>query len=99
MLLALVDANCKLLYADIGQYGSARDGSIFSSSTLRKMLDSNHLNLPVAEPLEGTEFNLPYYILADSAFPLEEFIMKPFTGKNLPKEKKIYNYRFNCQIN
>lgn len=95
VLLALVDAKYKLLFADIGQYGSAADGSIFSSCVLRRLLDEEKLNIPTPEILPNTNetFKLPYYILADSAFPLEEFIMKPYIGKGLSKEKKIYNYR------
>ena len=36
--------------------------------------------------------------MADSAFPLTEYLMKPFGGSNLNKKKKIYNYRYICNL-
>lgn len=36
---------------------------------------------------------IPYVILADAAFPLQELILKPYPFKNMTREQRIYNYR------
>ena len=46
VLFALVDANYKFLFVDVGQPGSANDARIWQESRLKKALDSGALNLP-----------------------------------------------------
>lgn len=46
VLLALVDANYKFIAVDVGAYGKASDGGIFSKSKLGKALEENTLNVP-----------------------------------------------------
>lgn len=36
---------------------------------------------------------LPHVIVADDAFQLRPYIMKPFPGQGLTRERRIYNYR------
>lgn len=51
------------------------------------------LNLPNDKPLPGMVEPVPYVLLADAAFPLQQHILKPFPFKNMSKEERIYNYR------
>ncbi|KYM97065.1 hypothetical protein ALC62_12256 [Cyphomyrmex costatus] len=83
---------------DIGAYGGNSDGGIFESSNIGKGLDNNKLNLPTAHAyLPGSNIrsniSMPGFFIADAAFPLSTRIMKPYSGKNLTKKQKIYNYR------
>ena len=40
--------------------------------------------------------NLPYVMVGDEAFPLKEYMLCLFPGKNLPENKAIFNYRLSC---
>jgi hypothetical protein len=51
------------------------------------------LSLPEDALLPGTNEKLPFFFLADGAFPLLKNLMKPFPG-NLDERHRIYNYRF-----
>jgi len=92
VLLALVDANYKFLYVDIGCYGRSADGGVFNNSTLSKALASNSLNIPVPEAFAG-EPNLPYVIVADDAFALKSYIAKPYAMRGLTEDQRVFNYR------
>lgn len=52
-LLALVDADYRFTYVDLGSYGSSSDGGIFSSCTLCKCLSQGGLQLPEPQVLPG----------------------------------------------
>ena len=95
VLMALVDAHRRFIYVDIGCNGRVSDGVVFDESTLSKYLsDSNNpLNIPAPKELPGRNQKMPYFIVADDAFPLKPFIMKPFPTRNLSERKRIYNYR------
>ena len=67
---------------------------VLANSLLGKGLESNKIQLPPDEPLDGCAFSpLPYYLLGDDIFPLKKWLIKPYPGKNLTEEQKIYNYR------
>lgn len=92
VLLALVDANYKFIYIDIGCNGRISDGGVFRNSSLSTALDSDTLNLPKNGTL-GEQENIPYVIVADDAFLLKSYIMKPYPQRKLSKDKRIFNYR------
>ncbi|XP_046863316.1 uncharacterized protein LOC124457069 [Xenia sp. Carnegie-2017] len=53
VLLALVDADYKFLYIDIGKNGRVSDGGVFRESSLSNALETNSLNLPSPTSLPG----------------------------------------------
>lgn len=93
VLLAVVDANYKFTYVDVGVNGRVSDGGVFRQSTLAKAIAENLLNIPECKSLPGREKNVPYVFLADGAFPLSEHILKPFPFRNMTEEQRIFNYR------
>jgi hypothetical protein len=93
ILLAMVDANYKFIYVDIGAAGRAGDAGVFADSSLKKALLTNTLDLPDAVALPGVSTNVSHHIVGDDAFPLSTRVMKPFPFCNLAKEKRIFNYR------
>lgn len=55
------------------------DGGIFHESTLSAALESNALDFPPPEPLPGCTLPIPYMVVADAAFPLKDYIQKPYS--------------------
>lgn len=82
VLFALVDAQYCFRYINVGAVGSAGDAGIFRTSTLYRALEQNHFNFPP-----------DHVILGDEAFPLKEYLMKPYRRRNLTVKERIFNYR------
>lgn len=79
---------------DIGAYGKDSDSGIFRDSILYKKITEKSLDIPKPRPLiETHDIALPYVIVGDEAFGLMENLMRPYGGKQLSYEKKIFNYR------
>ncbi len=93
VLLAVCDADYKFTYVDVGSYGSQSDGGVLRLSSFGYKLDHNKLNLPVDAPLPNTAKPVPYFFVGDEAFPLKTNLMRPYSGRNLPEDKSIFNYR------
>lgn len=93
VLLAVVDADYKFTYLDIGGYGSNSDGGLFRASGLGRRLLENSLDIPDDAALPNTGIIMPHVIVGDPAFPLKPFLMKPYSGKNLSDSKLVFNYR------
>lgn len=94
-LLALVDANYKFIAVDVGSYGKNSDGGIFANSNLGKALEQNKLHVPKDKNLPGTQFPVPYVIVADEAFPLKTYLLRPYPGSKMNGDiqKQVFNYR------
>ncbi|KAF8785100.1 Centromere protein V like protein [Argiope bruennichi] len=93
VLMALVDANLKFLFVDVGTNGRISDGGVWGKCKLKSALDKNTLNILVANTLPLTNTKVPYVIVADDAFPLSFNLMKPYPGRGLNEEERIFNYR------
>ena len=97
VLLAVVDADYKFTYIEIGAYGKQSDGGVFSASSLGLAFaaPNNQLNLPEDSDIDGADNlgPLPYVIAADEAFPLQRHMMRPLPGKSSTLEQDAYNYR------
>lgn len=93
VLMALVDANYRFIYINVGAAGAGSDGGVFANTDLRRLIEAEDLGIPDPEPLPGAAENIPYYIVADEAFPLRTWLMKPIPRRNLGKEERIFNYR------
>ncbi len=94
VLMAVVDASCRFVYVDIGQYGRISDGGVFNNSSIGQLLASNSLPLPPPKLVAGSEdFIAPYVFVADDAFALKTYLMKPYSLKSLTPLQRIFNYR------
>lgn len=93
VLLALADANYKLLYIDVGCKGRISDGGVFSRSSLYGAIERNLLNIPPPQCLPGTSIKTPYVIVADDAFALKTYMMKPYSFRGQDIAQRVFNYR------
>ena len=93
ILLAVCDAQYRFLFCDIGSQGRCSDAGVFAESELNVALQQNLLNIPEEQELPGTDIKFPFFLVADEAFPLREYLMKPYPQRKLSKEKRICNYR------
>ncbi|KAI7789427.1 hypothetical protein IRJ41_012110 [Triplophysa rosa] len=95
VLLALVDADYRFLAIDVGSYGGNSDGGIFADSALGRTLHRGTLNVPA--PLElpsAPELGkVNHVIVADEAFPMKPYLLRPYGGKRLQEDKRIFNLR------
>nr|CAI5819399.1 unnamed protein product [Callosobruchus analis] len=82
VMMALVDAEY-CFYVDIGCQGQISDGDVFRNTSLFKKLEGGNLNVP-----------LPHPIVADDAFSLSQYLMKPYPGTHKKGSKeRHFNYR------
>jgi len=94
ILFALVDANYRFLYVDIGRNGQNSDAGVWENCDLQAGLRSGQIPIPDPIPITPGGPDIPFYIIGDDAFPLRPGLMKPYPGSNLSKEQRITNYRF-----
>ena len=93
IMLALVDANYKFMYVDVGSYGADSDAGIFRESGLYHALDQKKPGLPPSSHLPDGDFDVPYFLVGDDVFSLRSWIMKPHSKKTMTAAERIFNYR------
>ncbi|XP_021699796.1 putative nuclease HARBI1 [Aedes aegypti] len=90
-LMAICDASYRFTYLDVGAYGSEGDCNIFKESKFGTDVLHDRLDFPENATVNGVK--LPFFYVADDAFPLCKRIIKPYSKKNLSAEERIFNYR------
>lgn len=93
ILLALVDANYKFFWADVGNQCSSSDAQIFKNAPMRNGLENGTLCLPDSEPLPHDDRPTPYFLIGDDAFRLRSWMMKPYSNRKMNNKERIFNYR------
>ncbi|KAK7939069.1 hypothetical protein WMY93_002395 [Mugilogobius chulae] len=95
VLLAVVDARYRFRVIDVGGYGRTSDGGILANSLFGRALRAGTLHLPPDQHLPGAEHRgeQPHVFVADEAFPLRRNMMRPFPGRSLPPDQRVFNYR------
>lgn len=93
VLLAVVDANKRFIYIDVGSMGRYSDGGILSDSVFGQKLRTSNLNLPPMDVLYPGGPELPFVFIGDEAFPLMNNLMRAYPKSQLTDSRRIYNYR------
>lgn len=93
VLLGLTDSKYRFIYVDIGAYGKECDSTVYLNSKLHEIMLQGNLPIPPPKPLPGFDQPVPYVFIADEGFPLSNSMMRPYPGKNLTVEQRVFNYR------
>ena len=71
VLVALVDADYKFIWADIGGMGSASDAQIYNASELKECVEDGSLGFPDPEPLPNDNLDVPYFSSGTMRLPYD----------------------------
>lgn len=93
VLMALADANYKFTYIDVGCKGRISDGGVFNRCSLYSAIENNQLNIPAPRHLPGSDIETPFVIVADDAFALKSYMLKPYNFRGQNRGELIFNYR------
>ena len=93
IIMAIVDADGRFIYVDVGAPGSCSDGGVFRQTPLRGYLEEGTAGLPADQPLPGDRRPCPYFFVADAAFPMKTWLQKPHPQRGLTEEEQVYNQR------
>lgn len=56
-------------------------------------IQENSLSIPRPQRLHGTNDVLPYVFVCDEASGISPNLLRPYSGRNLTTEERIFNYR------
>lgn len=90
VLMAMIDSHYRFVWGSCGFPGNSHDAVIFKSTDLWNSIQDGFI------PLIGKsvgDVNVPPLIVGDSAFPLQTWLMKPFTNAVLSPQQRYFNYR------
>lgn len=89
VLLAACDSRYCFRIVDIGAQGRLSDGGIWHSSEMGKKIKNGEMNIPPED-----HRSLPCVFVADEAFQLTDFMLRPYPGRGgLSEDRAIFNYR------
>ena len=94
VLLAVCNANYQSTLVDVGDNGRQSDGGVYINSKLGYAIDNNLLSFPKPGTISNYGEKLyPYVFVADDAFSLKPYMIKPYPGSSgSDKTKIIFNY-------
>lgn len=70
------------------------DGGIFRECSLHRSIEAKSPSVPGPKSLPVRVMRIPYVIVGDEAFPLKEYLMKPYLQRTgLDEEQRMFNYR------
>ena len=81
----------RFTYVDVGAQGRASDGGVFGASSLHTVLENGSLHIPPPRSPPGSNTPMNYVIMADEAFPLKPYLMRPYPRRLLTDERKVSN--------
>ena len=93
--MAICDARYVFSFVDKGDYGSNNNSGVFRKSAIGKSFFNKEMNLLNSDYVENSYVigQMPYYLLGDDAFPLQQRFMKPYPGQGIRENQAIFTYR------
>lgn len=87
-LTGISDAHYRFILVDVGAEGRRSDAGVFANSKIKSGLDSNTLNVPPPSVVDQSE--LPFVLVADEAYLLSSYLMRPYPKSSQLDLKKKY---------
>ena len=88
VLMAMVDSKYRFMWGSCGFPGNSHDSVILQSTNLWEQIQEKEYLPNISKKL-----GVPPLILADSAFQLKPWLMKPYTNAKLTGKERYFNYR------
>lgn len=64
---------------NVGSYGKENDKKPFDECPFRHGIEINgRIKVPKEELLPGSKIKMPHVLISDAAFPLKEYLMRPY---------------------
>ncbi|XP_064083905.1 uncharacterized protein LOC135199680 [Macrobrachium nipponense] len=93
--MALSDAKYRFLFIDVG-VGGTGDGGTWQKCHLARAITYNRAGLPQVRNLPNDDKPIPFRIVADDAFALKSWMMKPYSHQSQDPTERLYSYRLSC---
>jgi len=71
---------------DVGAEGRCSDAGVFANSELKARLEGNTLSVP--PPSKVGQYELPFVLIGDEAYPLLPYLMRPYPRRSQLDLKK-----------
>ncbi|XP_017468331.1 PREDICTED: uncharacterized protein LOC108360520 [Rhagoletis zephyria] len=91
VLMAIADAHYRFIYADVGVNGRVGDAGIWLNLDLIHAIEKNEVHIPAPCTLPFMSTPSPFVLLADDAFALKDYLMKPYSHLRLSPSELKYN--------
>ncbi|XP_064114044.1 uncharacterized protein LOC135220644 [Macrobrachium nipponense] len=93
VFMALSEAKYRFLFVDVGAEGVAGDGGTWQKCNLARAITYNRAGLPQDRSLPNNDEPVPFHIVADDAFALKLWMMKPYSHQSQDPTERLYSYR------
>ena len=88
VFLAVCDARYCFSLVDVGEYGSNNYSVILRNSKIGKKFQKGQMNISESEKTSEDDLELPYSLVGEEIFPLQTWLMRPYSGKALSYQRK-----------
>ncbi|KAJ8672017.1 hypothetical protein QAD02_003276 [Eretmocerus hayati] len=94
VLMTSSDADWRITWFCLGDYGHLSYSSVYSVSSLCKKLARHEMALPPPQRLPNSDVELSFVFSADEIFPLSQNIIEPCNRSRLISvSERLYNFR------
>ena len=75
------DANYEFTFVNIGDAGRNSDDGVFRNSKMGIAFESKLFYISEPSKPTGSSIKLPYVLIGDEAFPLKNYLMRPYRNE------------------
>src|SRR5258705_3399893 len=87
IMMAVVDADCRFTYLDVGANGRVGDAAVYRNCGFANGLARNGLGVPELRTVPWAEDKMPYVCVGDAAFPLQTYLLIPYPEHSVTRSQ------------